>query len=271
MAEYEIYEARADAGRALEVAETTSPFTITVKFVGGLSETQKAAFKRAADRWARIIVGDLPDVTLDGERIDDVLILAEGAHIDQAGNVLGIAGPTHIRVGGPPCRGEMRFDSADLAQMEDEGTLVDVITHEMGHVLGIGTLWEGLVADPGSPDPRYTGRVAMVEYEALQGDGRFETVPVENEGGDGSRDSHWRDSVFHNELMSSRIGGPGNPISRLTAASLIDLGYQVDLDAAEPYRLPTGGPEALEPATPLRRCLRPPVVVVAPEESAPAT
>ncbi|GAA0223027.1 leishmanolysin-related zinc metalloendopeptidase [Saccharothrix mutabilis subsp. mutabilis] len=271
MAEYEVYEARADAGRALEVAETTSPFTITVKFVGGLSETQKAAFKRAADRWARIIVGDLPDVTLDGERIDDVLILAEGTAIDGVGNVLGEAGPTHVRVGGPPCRGVMRFDSADLAQMEGEGTLVDVITHEMGHVLGIGTLWEGLVAGPGSPDPRYTGRVAMVEYEALQGDGEFETVPVENEGGDGSRDSHWRESVFRNELMSSAIGGVGNPISRLTAASLIDLGYRVDLDAAEPYRLPTGGPEAVEPVRRRGKFLRPATTVVAPEESAPAT
>jgi hypothetical protein len=44
--------------------------------------------------------------------------------------------------------------------------------------------------------------------------------------------------VFANELMSSAIGGVGNPISRLTVASLIDLGYQVDLEAAEPYALP---------------------------------
>lgn len=44
--------------------------------------------------------------------------------------------------------------------------------------------------------------------------------------------------VLGNELMSPTIGGPGNPLSRLTAASLKDLGYQVDLDAAEPYELP---------------------------------
>ena len=34
----------------------------------------------------------------------------------------------------------MEFDTADLAQMQSEGTLLAVIEHEIGHVLGIGTL-----------------------------------------------------------------------------------------------------------------------------------
>ncbi len=231
------YHARADTARALAVAGTTSPFVITVRFEGGLTRTQQDAFAAAADRWATVIVGDLPDVELDGEIIDDVLVLASGTPIDGVGNILGQAGPTHVRVGGPPCRGIMRFDTDDLASMESDGILVDVIAHEMGHVLGFGTLWDGLVADLDTDDPRHTGRVAMVEYGRLTG-GDPEAVPVENEGGEGSRGSHWRESRFRNELMSSRIGGTGNPISRLTVASLIDLGYQVDLDAAEPYALP---------------------------------
>ncbi|HEX7428961.1 MAG TPA: hypothetical protein VF328_19020 [Mycobacterium sp.] len=44
--------------------------------------------------------------------------------------------------------------------------------------------------------------------------------------------------MFRNELMSGFIAQPGNPLSRLTVASLGDLGYDVDLDAAEPYQLP---------------------------------
>ena len=204
-----------------------------------MSRTQQDAFVAAADRWACVIVGDLPDVVLDGEAIDDVLVLASGATIDGVGGTLGEAGPTHIRVGGAPCRGEMRFDLADLESMESEGILVDVITHEMGHVLGIGTLWasHGLIQDLDGPDPRYTGRVAMVEYGRLTGS-HPEAVPVENQGGPGSRGSHWRDEVFRHELMTSAIGGVNNPISRMTVASLIDLGYQVDLEAAEPYTFP---------------------------------
>ncbi|GLZ35072.1 peptidase [Lentzea sp. NBRC 105346] len=244
----DIYEARADAGRALEVAATTSPFVITVRFVGGLTPSQQEAFARAADRWARLIVGDLPEVVVDGEVIDDVLILAEGAEIDGPGQILGEAGPTHVRVGGLPCKGIMRFDTADLRQMEDEGTLLDVITHEMGHVLGIGTMWEemGLLTGVGGTDPRFTGRVAMVQYGHLRPDEQPQAVPVENDGGPGSRDSHWRESVFRTELMTSRIGGVGNAISSLTAGSLIDIGYQVDLEAAEPYQLPVVvGPAAV--------------------------
>jgi hypothetical protein len=38
--------------------------------------------------------------------------------------------------------------------------------------------------------------------------------------------------------MSGFIAEPGNPLSRMTTASLGDLGYQVDLDAGEPYVLP---------------------------------
>jgi hypothetical protein len=269
MSEFRVYHARADAARALAIADTDSPFVITVRFTGGLSESQQDAFARAADRWATVIVGDLPDVEVEGELVDDVLILAEGAEIDGVGNVLGQAGPTFVRVGGPPCKGFMQFDTADLEAMEADGTLVDVITHEMGHVLGIGTMWGelALVQDAGTDDPRYTGRVAMVEYGRLTG-GDPETVPVENEGGEGSRDSHWRESLFGHELMSSAIGGIGNPISRLTVASLIDLGYQVDLDAAESYDLPAAeGLAAIAAALPKRgHFTRPARQQVAPAE-----
>ena len=37
----------------------------------------------------------------------------------------------------------MQFDSADLASLEAQGQLVNVILHEMGHVLGLGTIWTG--------------------------------------------------------------------------------------------------------------------------------
>jgi hypothetical protein len=38
--------------------------------------------------------------------------------------------------------------------------------------------------------------------------------------------------------MSGFIAAAGNPMSAITVASLADLGYQVDLAAAEPYSLP---------------------------------
>lgn len=248
MATFETYQAKADPEIALSLAGTTSPFTIEVRFLGGLTQPQMDAFKGAADRWSRMIVGDLPDIVVDGQRIDDVLILARGADIDGPGRILGQAGATHVRPANAgdsafiPARGRMTFDTADLEQMEQRGTLNDVITHEMGHVIGVsGLIWgfKGLLNGAGTENPTFEGRSAMEEYGRLRGDGSEPTpVPVENEGGPGTAGSHWREKVFRNELMSGFIAAAGNPISRMTVGSLRDMGYVVDMDAAEPYELP---------------------------------
>jgi hypothetical protein len=242
---FETYQAMADTKVASALANTTSPFTIEVRFLGGLTKKQKDAFKIAADRWSRIIVGDLPSVLVEGEVIDDILILAQGVPIDGPGQILGQAGPTRLRPANAgnaafiPAKGKMAFDTADLKQMEKNGTLNDVITHEMGHVLGIGTIWahKSLIKKPGTTNPTFVGHNAMKEYGVLRGSGPT-AVPVENTGGPGTADSHWRETVFRNELMTGFVGTAGNPISRITVGSLQDLGYVVDMNAAEDYSLP---------------------------------
>jgi subtilisin-like proprotein convertase family protein len=237
-----------------------SPFAIDVRFVGGLSPSQQAIFTEAANRWSEAIVGDLPTFTVDGEQIDDLLILAEGIDIDGPNNILGQAGPTHVRPGSMiPVKGIMSFDSADLDQMEQSGELLDVIIHEMGHVLGIGTLWAPLrlIASSGTNDPLFIGPAAMREYGRLLGTTDPIAVPVANTGGGGTREGHWREITFDSELMTG-FDDPGkNAMSRLTIASLQDLGYQVNLDAADPYSLPLRqlGIESVDSKT-LHQCHR---------------
>jgi hypothetical protein len=241
----ERYVAHKSVKAGAPVKAIQSAYKIEVQFMGGLTTSQKAAFKKAADRWTKVIVGDLPSVMVGGQLIDDLLIEAKGILIDGPGGILGQAGPTNLRPASAgaaaflPAKGIMQFDTADLAQMEADGSLVDVITHEMGHVIGIGTIWEdkGLLADAGSANPTFTGARARKAFGALKGKGPT-AVPVENSGGEGTRDSHWRESVFKNELMSGFIAAAGNPLSRLTAASLQDLGYKVNMSAAEAYTLP---------------------------------
>jgi hypothetical protein len=248
MPETEIYVARGGraALTATRGAAAPSAYSIVVRFEGGLTETQKNAFKAAADRWSRVIVGDLPAVSIGGEVIDDLLISARGVAIDGVLGTLGRAGPTQLRPRSAgafaflPAMGMMEFDTADLANMEANGSLNDVIAHEMGHVIGIGTIWDdkGFLRGAGSATPTFTGPQAMREFATLRGTGRPEPVPVENRGGPGTRDSHWQDSLFGNELMTGFVERAGNPLSRMSVASLQDLGYTVDLGAAEPYSLP---------------------------------
>jgi hypothetical protein len=246
----EVYKAQADAHIAKALANVESPFSIEVRFLGGLTQNQQDAFKNAADRWCRAIVGDLPSVLIDGEVVDDILIFAQGAEIDGAGtsegNILGQAGPTHLRPASAgsfaflPARGIMTFDIFDLKQMEENGTLNDVITHEMGHVLGFGpTVWQlkSVVKTTNSKNPTFRGMAAMTEFGILRGS-KPASVPLENIGGPGTRAAHWRNTVFRNELMTGFVDLGPNPLSRLTIASLQDIGYVVDMNAAEPYNLP---------------------------------
>ena len=247
-----------------------SAFKIDIRFVGGLSGVHRTAFRRAAARWSRVIVGDLPAVTVDGETIDDVLILAEGLELDGPEKVLGQSGPTVLRgldagmQAYLPAKGEMSFDVADLEAMQREGTLEDVIAHEMGHVLGIGTIWsrKRMIVGARSDDPTFRGKRARTAYGQLLGQGPT-PIPIENLGGKGTRNSHWRESVFGNELMSGFVASAPNPLSVVTVASLADLGYEVDLLKADEFKLPTA-PLKREPSVAMQviNSLRRPLPVI---------
>ncbi|MDX1963358.1 MAG: CARDB domain-containing protein [Pirellulales bacterium] len=214
-----------------------SGYTIELNMTGQ-TVSQQQIFRNAANRWQNVITGDLPNATYNGRVVDDLLIDASATSIDGAGGVLGEAGPDRFRSGGGlPYHGIMRFDTADLASMERNGSLQSVVEHEIAHILGLGTMWSsrGLLTGAGTSNPRYVGTNALTAYNQIFG--RNETgVPVENTGGSGTRDSHWRDSILGNEVMTG-YAGPGSflPISRITVGALADLGYSVNYAAADPY------------------------------------
>jgi hypothetical protein len=212
-------------------------FNIDVQFGGGLTPSQQAIFQRAADRWGQIIVGDVADAVFNGRPVDDLLIEARGIDIDGPLNILGQAAPDAFRDGSKlPYHGFMEFDRADLAAMEKGGQLLNVIIHEMGHVLGVGTIWEdlGLVQGLGTAGPIFVGPNATAEYNRIFRT-RVNGVPVESEGGAGTAGGHWSEALFTDELMSGFLNFARNPVSRVTAASMMDLGYQVNLNGSEHY------------------------------------
>lgn len=217
-------------------------FNITLQ-LNGFTPSQVAIFNQAAARWQEIVTGDLADVTFNGQLIDDLVIDARGVYIDGVNGTLGRAGPTYVRTDSRlPLAGIMEFDTADLAALERDNQLYPTILHEMGHVLGIGTLWEqfGLVVGLGGNDPRYVGANATAYYNAIFGVNE-NSVPVANVGavGGGSYGGHWRESVFYNELLSPNLNyGIANPLSAITVASLADMGYMVNINAADAYAPP---------------------------------
>jgi hypothetical protein len=240
----------------------TSQYGIDVRFISAVDSTTGAAFDSAAARWARLVIGDVSDVPIiraadhcfgEGEpaiseTIDDVLIWASVVPIDGVGGVLGSAGFCYYRTADSiPLIGQMRFDSADLPWLIAGGQFEDVVLHEMGHVLGLGrTLWSwlGYLQNPSLPsspgvDTHFDGARAIAAFDALGGTSYTggAKVPVENaQGGSGTQDSHWRETVLGSELMTGFLnGGAANPLSRLSVAALWDLGYLVNLAGADTY------------------------------------
>ena len=121
-------------------------------------------------------------------------------------------------------------------RMRPTPSIGEIVVHEMGHVLGIGTLWNFRRAlRTAAPDFRFLGQMANVGYTSVGGEG---LVPVEDMFGAGTRGAHWRESVFDNELMTGFIESLNtNPLSRVTAGSMRDLGYGTAM-TAEQYKLP---------------------------------
>ncbi len=219
-----------------------SDFIIDVRFMGGLTPGQETVVAAAAKLWSQVVVGDLPAFRVEGDVIDDVLIEMSGIYIDGPGDTLGQAGPTYLRPGSLlPIKGVIEFDKSDLKRMEDDGSLLNVIVHEMAHILGFGTLWKAnnLMLGTGTENPVFTGPKAMAEFGSLMNALHPMPVPASNTGGPGTRESHWRETLFGNELMTGYLDSGINPMSKITIASLEDIGHTVNYNAADPFVLPT--------------------------------
>ncbi|CUH39882.1 Leishmanolysin [Jannaschia seosinensis] len=214
---------------------------ITLHYLADLPPARRALFEDAARLWDDVLDTDLPPVDHQGRTLPGLVIDVSIAPIDGPQGVLGQAGPTVLRPGTElPAAGIMAFDTADADALDAGGRLRDVILHEMAHVLGFGTLWsrQGLVAGSGSIDPRFTGMNAAREYARLDPEGGAH-VPIANTGGAGTREGHWRELVFGDELLTGFLSGDHRPLSALSIASFADLGYEVDYGQADDYALPS--------------------------------
>ena len=60
----------------------------------------------------------------------------------------------------------------------------------------------------------------------------------------GTADSHWRESTFQTELMTGFVNTGGMPLSAITVGSLQDMGYIVNMLAADPFQVPLAGASA---------------------------
>lgn len=102
--------------------------------------------------------------------------------------------------------GKLTINENSINGLFNAGTLADVIKHEVGHILGVGNLWRhfSVISDrcisfPCSTTPQYVGAHGLEGFNDLGGTG---VLRIEN-GNEGTANTHWKESVFNNELMVS--------------------------------------------------------------------
>ncbi len=248
------------ASRRVRVTVGPAPdpdgYQIELAFVEGateaerFTEAEKAAVRRAAARWMEVVSGDVPDVSVDNQlcynftrmvgTLDDIVITAS---ISDAGpiNSIGQAARCVSRKSGLTLTGSFwlnRHYYGPDAPETGPNSMYEVALHEMGHVLGIGSnKWDEILREETRDEPLDTHFPGPLAVEAFnEAGGRSYTggkVPVDNVSF--SPNNHWRQNVLGDELMSVSSGGA---LSAITVQALADLGYEVDVSAADPYTLP---------------------------------
>lgn len=247
-------------------------YTVTLRYLFATSSLVHTAFDAAVQRWQAAIIEDEPDVHVStqpnhcgpqspgiDEDVDDILILASVQPIDGPYGIVAEAGPCAVRaVDTLPAVGAMIIDSADVTMLENAGELATVIEHEMGHVLGFGTIWgeKGVLSGSADSAVHFIGPFAVAAYHEIGG--TEPTVPIEMGTG------HWRESVFTDELMTPLLNLGSNPRSIVTIASMRDLGYVVEDAAADSFSLAGPAPplQSATHAMPRDAILRMPIHVI---------
>lgn len=238
---------------------------------------QVQGFRAGVERWTDVIIGDLRDYDFPDSyvltdecqglqslevahrgTVDDVRIVIDIgsrnaiAHCEQRPELP--TGVTH------PVLSYVTITERAWGLAADRSE--EYMVHLVGHLLGFGWDWQGLIRNP----VRRQGEGADTHFPDPQTVALFNAaggvrwtgskVPVENYGPYGNSDAHWRGDVVGHEVMSSwyNFPNPGDnpPLSVFTVQSMAALGYEVDLSMADPYTLPGVG-QGARPAYPIRR------------------
>ena len=227
---------------------TMGDFNISLHFTDSVPAAHRRVLEDAASWWRSVLSDtEWTDVAVNGttecqgvdvplDTVDDLVILVDLVEMDGDLGTAARAGVCIKRDGADayaPVLGYVRFDKADINVLAQYGDLWEVMVHEMTHVLGFGVRWVNMDLLDQESDPHFTGARALAAFNDAGGTD-YPGAKVPTQPGQG----HWRESVFGSELMTpSLFVNRREPLSAITLAALIDMGYHVDISFADDYEL----------------------------------
>lgn len=237
-------------------------YSIQLVLSPSVRPTHLPAIYRATTRWQRVINETLPfrvsvtqieleqncgvQIMQDYMDVEDIVVFVSVVKRDGQGGLYGSAGWCILDTAKMPRVAVLMIDSEDITSLVATRTLESVVMHEMGHCLGIGTLWEirsvfgffvrQYVSPSTSNPPWFFLRPnAQLGESEVTGEEIGPYPEIESEGSVGTTRSHWSKRRYGNELMTGYITGTNQPLSALSIRSLVDIGYKVDVAQADAF------------------------------------
>ncbi|MCB1257926.1 MAG: hypothetical protein KDB26_12515, partial [Microthrixaceae bacterium] len=225
-------------------AGPTETYDIDATLVGNSDQRVIDAINQAVARWSSVIVRGIPNQEVhvdpgdciaempdfDG-LVDDLVVKV--VVMDESFDLMGDAAPCVVGDDDLPRLSLIRLSAHWINVLSESGQLGDLVTHEMGHAIGIGTVpWGQFMQRLDDTGPwTFTGPRSVAQWLTLGGTG---PVPLSQIG------DHWDEDALDNEIMTCLLEvSPAHPISAMSVAALGDIGYHVDIAQAEPWTLPT--------------------------------
>jgi hypothetical protein len=257
MDEYYVYDENVDTYKyplyTMKNISLSPPTKITYKIFGSYDTYDIFLVKQALVKWESVI-----------QEIDlhvDLFFEDLGQYI------LGSAGPTNVVYKNNKWMSSSGKVSMNIRYWGNDKHTVRrdyccnayyTLLHEIGHVLGIGTLWvDNNLLDYGPWYSRqdwwnsnwnsglYVGENALREYNKITGS-EHEGILVENDGGPGTAGGHpeehnrYHDGSNHVGFGAEIMSGWAEeevvePLSKITVGFLEDLGYNVNYENADVF------------------------------------